>query len=116
MTTVSANTAPEITHDWQPRGHMTIMGKPLVLHTCAKCSVIKEFTHESFWTKCWGDLVAKGASQGDHKPDGSGLDDGPYLPGQAPRKRVVKTADEKAEARRKAWETRRNIYGQKGHK
>lgn len=113
---MSAHTAPDMPHDWQPRDRMTIQGGYLVLHTCAKCSVIKEFTHESFWTKCWGDLVAKGASQGDHKPDGSGLDDGPYLPGQAPRKRVVKTADEKAEARRKAWETRRNIYGQKGHK
>lgn len=114
---MSANTAPKIAHDWQPRGHMTIFGKPLVLHTCAKCSVIKEFTHETFWTKCWGDIAAKGASQGDNKPDGSGLDDGPYLPGQAPRKRsTLKSAGESAAIRRKAWETRRHLYGAKGHR
>lgn len=105
-----------MTHNWQERAYMTIMGKPVVLHTCANCSIIKELTAQEFWANCWGDLAAKGQSQGDNKPDGSGLDDGPYLPGQAPRKRVVEPADKKAETRRKAWETRRHIYGKKGHK
>lgn len=98
----------DMNHDWQARGHMTTMGKTLVLHACAKCSIVKEFTAEEFWSKCWG--------APDHKPDGSGLDDGPHLPGEAPRKRSNKSASELADIRSKAWETRRHLYGQKGHK
>lgn len=37
-----------------------------------------------------------------------GLDDGPWLPGCKPRKRVkAKTRDELREIRKRAWETRR---------
>jgi hypothetical protein len=44
----------------------------------------------------------------DHKPDGSGLDDGPWLPGKAPRKKPVKKSrEELAAIRAKAWKTRR---------
>lgn len=43
----------------------------------------------------------------DHKPDLSGLDDGPYLPGCAPRKKPApKTTEELREIRAKAWATR----------
>lgn len=53
----------------------------------------------------------------DHKPDQSGLDDGPYLPGRAPRKKPEpKTPDELTEIRLRAWETRRAKYGQYGHR
>ena len=53
----------------------------------------------------------------DHKPDLSGLDDGPYLPGRAPRKEAApKPADETAEIRARAWATRRQKYGQHGHR
>ncbi len=53
----------------------------------------------------------------DHKPDGSGLDDGPWLPGRAPRKRPArKQADELSEIRKRAWTTRREKYGAFGHR
>lgn len=53
----------------------------------------------------------------DHKPDGSGLDDGPYLPGQAPRKKPApKPADVMASVRARAWATRRAKYGQCGNR
>lgn len=53
----------------------------------------------------------------DHRPDLSGLDDGPYLPGCAPRKRPApKPASEMREIRSRAWETRRQKYGQHGHR
>lgn len=44
----------------------------------------------------------------DERPDGSGLDDGPPIPGRAPRKKAdPKSADELRAIRRKAWATRR---------
>lgn len=44
----------------------------------------------------------------DHKPDGSGLDDGPWLPGKGPRaKPAPKSKEELAAIRAKAWATRR---------
>ena len=53
----------------------------------------------------------------DHKPDLSGLDDGPYLPGHAPRKKAEpKAADEMADIRARAWATRREKYGKYGHR
>jgi hypothetical protein len=46
----------------------------------------------------------------------NGLDCGVYLPGRAPRKRATpKAARELSEIRMRAWETRRQIYGQRGH-
>ena len=46
-----------------------------------------------------------------------GLDDGPWLPGKGPRKRVKpKSAEELSAIRAKAWATRRNILGPKGHR
>lgn len=52
----------------------------------------------------------------DHQPDQSGLDDGPWLPGRAPRKRPEpKQPDELTEIRVRAWATRRARYGQGGH-
>jgi len=45
-----------------------------------------------------------------------GLDCGVYLPGQAPRKPAVsKSQREVTEIRHRAWETRRRLYGQRGH-
>lgn len=53
----------------------------------------------------------------DNRPDGSGLDDGVFLPGQAPRKKAApKPADEIAAIRAAAWETRRKKYGEYGHR
>jgi hypothetical protein len=53
----------------------------------------------------------------DHKADLSGLDDGPDLPGQAPRKKTApKPADEIREIRARAWATRRQKYGPHGHR
>lgn len=47
----------------------------------------------------------------------NGLDCGVYLPGRAPRKRPgPKSAEEVREIRRRAWETRRENYGKRGHR
>jgi len=51
----------------------------------------------------------------DHRSDNTGLDDGPLL--NPPRKKPApKPADETAEIRARAWETRRQKYGQGGHR
>lgn len=53
----------------------------------------------------------------DHRPDQSGLDDGPWLPGHAPRKKAApKSASEIAEIRARAWATRRRTLGPSGHR
>ncbi|TIR87391.1 MAG: hypothetical protein E5X05_01465 [Mesorhizobium sp.] len=55
--------------------------------------------------------------QHDHQPDQSGLDDGPSLPGKAPRqKRAPKSANEMKRIRADAWATRRQKYGPHGHR
>lgn len=47
----------------------------------------------------------------------TGLDDGPYLPGCAPRKKPEpKTPEELKTIRARAWETRRDSYGERGHR
>jgi hypothetical protein len=47
----------------------------------------------------------------------TGLDDGPYLPGRAPRKKpAAKSAVETREVRSRAWATRRERYGERGHR
>lgn len=52
----------------------------------------------------------------DHRPDETGLDDGPWLPGRAPRKNPIqKSPEELTEIRRRAWATRRAKYGGIGH-
>lgn len=57
------------------------------------------------------------ATPHDHKPDLSGLDDGPYLPGREPRKTLPpKSADENARIGAARWATRRLKYGQHGHR
>jgi hypothetical protein len=62
----------------------------------------------------WNKMVAELAP--DHKPDGSGLDDGVYLPGCAPRKKhAPKPMEVISEIRARAWMTRRNRYGDRGH-
>lgn len=59
----------------------------------------------------WGDFPH------DHRPDLSGLDDGPCLPGRAPRKKAhPKTPEEYRDIRARAWATRRATYGQHGHR
>lgn len=51
----------------------------------------------------------------DHKTDLSGLDDGPPLPGETPRKKAIpKDAATTREIRRRAWATRRAKYGPRG--
>ena len=53
----------------------------------------------------------------DNRSDGSGLDDGVFLPGQAPRKKPApKDAAEIARIRAAAWSTRRAKYGEHGHR
>lgn len=52
----------------------------------------------------------------DSRPDDSGLDDGPLLPGQAPRRKPPpKSPAELADIRARAWATRRAKYGPAGH-
>lgn len=50
----------------------------------------------------------------DHKPDFTGLDDGPPLP--ARKRPAPKPADEIRDIRARAWATRRQKYGQHGHR
>lgn len=53
----------------------------------------------------------------DHRADNSGVDDGPWLPWQGPRKKAApKSAEEMADIRARAWKTRREKYGQYGHR
>lgn len=47
----------------------------------------------------------------------TGLDDGPWLPGKGPRKRAKRKTDEELRViRAKAWATRRQKLGPKGHR
>lgn len=51
----------------------------------------------------------------DHKPDHSGIDDGPLI--SAPRKKSApKTPESLRLIRKLAWKTRREKYGQCGHR
>lgn len=61
----------------------------------------------------WEEILSRNKSAPlDQKPDCSGLDDGPYLPGQSPRKKpTAKSPDEIKKIRQRAWETRRIKYG-----
>lgn len=60
---------------------------------------------------CGGPL----AWEHDHRPDNSGLDDGPPL--YTPRKQSERKApDEYREIRARAWVTRREKYGRHGHR
>ncbi len=53
----------------------------------------------------------------DHKQDKTGLDDGPYLDGMRPRKKMEpKPASIVSEIRKRAWDTRRQKYGVAGHR
>jgi hypothetical protein len=57
--------------------------------TCKTCGGVLAFLH-------------------DHKPDQSGLDDGPWLPERAPRKKMEpKPPEVVREIRLRAWATRR---------
>lgn len=53
--------------------------------------------------------------QHDHRPDDTGLDDGPPL-GRQYRKPPPKPAEETRDIRARAWATRRQRYGQQGHR
>lgn len=62
-------------------------------------------------------MTAPATPPPDHKPDLTGLDDGPWLPGRVPRKRPApKSPEEMADIRTKAWATRRALYGAGGHR
>lgn len=51
----------------------------------------------------------------DHRPDNSGLDDGPPL--YTPRKKPTpKSAEEMRDIRARAWATRRQKHGPRGHR
>lgn len=77
---------------------MTAPATPAGENYCAICGGALTFAH-------------------DHQPDQSGLDDGPWLPGRAPRKRPdPKTQEEIADIRARAWATRRQKYGERGHR
>lgn len=60
---------------------------------------------------CFGELTWTH----DHKPDNSGLDDGPPLFAQR-KKPAPKSAEEMREIRARAWATRRATYGRYGHR
>lgn len=51
----------------------------------------------------------------DHRDDLSGIDDGPPL-GRQYRKPPAKPAEELREIRARAWATRRERYGDRGHR
>lgn len=53
--------------------------------------------------------------QHDHKPDLSGLDDGPPLQRER-RKAKPKSREEMRTIRGRAWATRRAMYGSRGHR
>jgi hypothetical protein len=53
--------------------------------------------------------------QHDHRDDNTGLDDGPPL-NPPRRKPSPKSADETSDIRARAWATRREKYGQYGHR
>jgi len=53
--------------------------------------------------------------QHDHQPDNTGLDDGPDLGRKKYTKPAPKPADVAAEIRARAWDTRRQKYGPRGH-
>jgi hypothetical protein len=53
-----------------------------------------------------------GPYEHDHKPDRSGLDDGPWAPRKKP---APKSPEEMADIRARAWATRRAKYGERGH-
>jgi hypothetical protein len=60
---------------------------------------------------CGGDLSWKH----DHKPDQTGLDDGPTI--RSPRRKAApKPPEEVSKIRAAAWETRRQKYGPHGHR
>lgn len=60
---------------------------------------------------CGGELTW----QHDHKPDNTGLDDGPPLHRER-KKMEPKPADEVRDIRLRAWATRRAKYGERGHR
>ncbi len=63
---------------------------------CTSCGSVATFPHE-------------------HKPDNSGLDDGPPI--RTVRKKATpKRPAESAAIRAQAWKTRREKYGTRGHK
>jgi hypothetical protein len=51
----------------------------------------------------------------DHRPDNSGLDDGPEIR-PARKKAAPKPSDEIKSIRDRAWATRRQKYGEHGHR
>lgn len=65
-------------------------------HICETCGVETTFVH-------------------DHRADNSGLDDGPPLH-HVRKKATPKPASEIHEIRTRAWATRREKYGQYGHR
>lgn len=58
---------------------------------------------------------APATSPHDHRPDNTGLDDGPLIR-EPRRKPKAKSADETSDIRARAWATRREKYGQYGHR
>ena len=60
---------------------------------------------------CFGELTWKH----DHKPDNTGLDDGPPIERER-KPYTLKPGTDIKEVRRKAWATRRKKYGPRGHR
>ena len=84
---------------------------PLEAHLSAARKAIEEGAH--YCDVCGGVLFYRH----DHRPDETGLDDGPWLPGRAPRKKAdPKSPEELQEIRARAWATRRERYGRYGHR
>lgn len=66
---------------------------------------------DGFCHVCGGPL----SFEHDHRPDNSGLDDGPEI--RPKRKRpVAKSQAETRSIRARAWATRREKYGEHGHR
>jgi len=68
------------------------------LIVCEKCGGLTDFEHN-------------------HRADNTGLDDGPWLPGCAPRKKPEpKPPHVVRNTKLRGWVTRRAKYGTKGHR
>ena len=66
---------------------------------------------DEFCKTCGGALTW----QHDHRPDNTGLDDGPPLSGYTKRA-APKSPEMLSEIRARAWATRREKYGAHGHR
>ena len=87
------------------------MTSPTLLDLAARCETAEGPSDALFCTVCGAALTW----EHDHRDDNTGLDDGPPLHAER-KKPAPKSRDETREIRTRAWATRRQKYGQYGHR